>query len=135
MLFRGCTLTGAKERLDRLRESLAERRLVNRHNDEPFGQITFSASVADVFDHPDPRTALKAADEALYAANDRGPQSDPRRAQAGHRSLKGQERACRRTSRTTDAGTAKPMPTLPSNGARIAVLIGPVGPKLRFWPC
>jgi len=72
MLFRGCTLTEAKERLDRLRESLAERRLVNRHNDEPFGQITFSAGVADVFDHPDPRAALKAAHEALYGAKTGG---------------------------------------------------------------
>jgi diguanylate cyclase len=72
MLFRGCTLSEAKERLDRLREGLAERRLVNRHNDEPFGQITFSAGVADVFDHPDPRAALKAADEALYAAKTGG---------------------------------------------------------------
>lgn len=72
MLFRGATLGEAKLRLDAVREKLADRRLVNRKTDEPFGQITFSAGVADVFDFPDPRSALKAADEALYAAKQGG---------------------------------------------------------------
>ena len=72
MLFRGTTLSEAKERLDDIREKLAHRRLVNRKTDQPFEQITFSAGVADVFDFPDPRAALKAADEALYAAKQGG---------------------------------------------------------------
>lgn len=72
MLFRGVSLTEAHKRLDGLREQMAERRLVNRKTDEPLGQITFSAGVADVFDFPDPRAALKAADEALYAAKQAG---------------------------------------------------------------
>ena len=42
--------------------------MVNRANDTPFGKVTFSAGIADVFEYPDPREALKAADEALYAA-------------------------------------------------------------------
>ncbi|MDX3911155.1 MAG: GGDEF domain-containing protein [Sphingobium sp.] len=72
MLFRGATLTEAKKRLDDVREQMAERRLVNRKTDEAFGRITFSAGIADVFDHSDPRAALRAADEALYAAKEAG---------------------------------------------------------------
>lgn len=72
MLFRGISLSEAHKKLDGLREQMAERRLVNRKTDEPLGQITFSAGVADVFDFPDPRAALKAADEALYAAKQGG---------------------------------------------------------------
>ena len=68
MLFRGQTLTEAQAKLDSLREALADRRLVNRANDQPFGQVTFSAGIADVFACGDPRTALRAADTALYRA-------------------------------------------------------------------
>lgn len=72
MLFRGVTLTEAKQRLDDVREKMADRRLVNRKTDEAFGKITFSGGIADVFEHPDPRAALRAADEALYAAKEGG---------------------------------------------------------------
>lgn len=72
MLFRAISLTEAHKKLDDLREQMADRRLVNRKTDEPLGQITFSAGIADVFDFPDPRAALKAADEALYAAKEGG---------------------------------------------------------------
>lgn len=72
MLFRGANVREAQARLDAVRETLAERRLVNRKTDTPFGQITFSAGIADVFDFADPRQALKAADEALYAAKEGG---------------------------------------------------------------
>lgn len=68
MLFRGLTPTEAAAKLDDAREALADRRLINRKTDEPFGQITFSGGVADVFGYGDPRAALKAADEALYKA-------------------------------------------------------------------
>ncbi|WP_294029102.1 diguanylate cyclase [Sphingopyxis sp.] len=72
MLFRGLTPTQAAEKLDDAREALADRRLINRKTDEPFGQITFSGGVADVFGYGDTRAALKAADEALYRAKDDG---------------------------------------------------------------
>lgn len=68
MLFRGLTPTQAAEKLNDAREGLAVRRLINRKTDEPFGQITFSGGVSDVFGHGDTRAALKAADEALYRA-------------------------------------------------------------------
>jgi diguanylate cyclase len=68
MLFRGLTPTQAAEKLDDAREALADRRLINRKTDEPFGQITFSGGVADVFGYGDTRAALKAADDALYKA-------------------------------------------------------------------
>ena len=54
------------------REAMAERRLVNRANDMPFGKITFSGGVADVFAYSSHRDALKAADEALYVAKAEG---------------------------------------------------------------
>jgi diguanylate cyclase len=68
MLFRGLTPTQAAGKLDDAREALADRRLINRKTDEPFGQITFSGGVADVFGYGDTRAALKAADAALYKA-------------------------------------------------------------------
>lgn len=72
VLFRGLALAEAYERLDDTRDSLAERRMVNRATDVPFGKVTFSAGIADVFHYPDPREALKAADEALYVAKQEG---------------------------------------------------------------
>lgn len=72
MLFRGIPLSEAKERLNAVREDLADRRLINRKSDKPFGQITFSGGVADVFAYGDPRAALRAADEALYVAKENG---------------------------------------------------------------
>lgn len=72
VLFRGKPLGEAFSQLDQTRDGLAERRMVNRANDMPFGKVTFSAGIADVFEYPDPREALKAADEALYAAKQEG---------------------------------------------------------------
>ncbi|MFM5932416.1 MAG: diguanylate cyclase [Novosphingobium sp.] len=72
MLFRGKTAREAFAPLDTMRETLATRRLVNRANDTPFGQVSFSAGLADLFAFPNPRAALKAADEALYLAKERG---------------------------------------------------------------
>jgi diguanylate cyclase len=72
MLIRGGSLEDAFAKLDRLREQLAERRLVNRATEQPFGQVSFSAGIADVFASGDPRTALRAADAALYRAKQTG---------------------------------------------------------------
>ena len=72
VLLRGSTLAQAYDLLDETRANLAERRLVNRANDMPFGKVTFSAGIADLFEYPDPRAALKAADEALYVAKAEG---------------------------------------------------------------
>ena len=71
-LFRDVPLAEAVASLDRLREEMAERRLVNRATDLPFGQVTFSGGVADVFAFPGRRAALKAADAALYRAKAEG---------------------------------------------------------------
>ena len=38
----------------------------------PFGRVTFSGGVADIFAYAEPRQALKAADEALYVAKSKG---------------------------------------------------------------
>jgi diguanylate cyclase len=72
MLFRGDSPEKALERLDALREALAARNFVNRHNDQPIGRVTFSAGIADAFAYPDPREALRAADRALYKAKETG---------------------------------------------------------------
>ncbi|WP_082660343.1 GGDEF domain-containing protein [Sphingopyxis sp. H050] len=72
MLFRGLPPSEAAKKLDEARESLANRRLINRKTDQPFGQITFSGGVADVFGFGDARAALKAADDALYRAKESG---------------------------------------------------------------
>lgn len=71
-LIRGKNLEQTWQVLDNAREAMAERRLVNRANDMPFGKITFSGGVADVFAYPKPGDALKAADEALYVAKAQG---------------------------------------------------------------
>ena len=72
MLFRGLTKRESQMKLDEARELMANRRFINRTTDEPIGQITFSGGVADVFAFPDPREALRAADEALYRAKQGG---------------------------------------------------------------
>ena len=72
MLFRGNSPEEALERLDGLREALAARNFVNRHNEQPIGRVTFSAGIADAFAYPDPREALRAADRALYKAKESG---------------------------------------------------------------
>lgn len=72
VLFSGCTAQVAAARLDEAREMLANRKLMNRRTQQPFGQVTFSAGVADVFGYPTPNEALAAADAALYAAKQAG---------------------------------------------------------------
>jgi diguanylate cyclase len=72
VLFRNVALPDAVASLDRLRQEMADRRLVNRANDQPFGQVTFSGGIADVFAFADRRAALRAADAALYRAKREG---------------------------------------------------------------
>lgn len=72
MLFRGLNAAEASKQLDHAREAFGSRNFVNRTTDEPIGRITFSAGVANVFAHEDPRAALQAADAALYRAKEGG---------------------------------------------------------------
>ncbi|HQS96814.1 GGDEF domain-containing protein [Novosphingobium sp. 17-62-19] len=72
VLFRALSPEKAWDRLDYAREELAERRLVNRSTDMPFGRITFSGGIADIFAYTGKSKALRAADEALYAAKQSG---------------------------------------------------------------
>lgn len=72
LLFRGRHLQAAFDALDEARAMLAARKLVNRRNKLPFGQITISGGVADVFAFGSPNVALAAADEALYRAKEGG---------------------------------------------------------------
>ena len=72
MLFRGSSTEEAHQLLDDARAELAARKLVNRRTEQPFGQVTFSGGIADVFAYPDARLALAAADEALYRAKEAG---------------------------------------------------------------
>lgn len=72
VIFRAITPEKAWQRLDGAREEISERRLVNRATDMPFGKITFSGGIADVFAYDSKSEALRAADEALYTAKQSG---------------------------------------------------------------
>jgi len=72
MLFRGKTAAQACAAVDKVREDLSTRSLVNRVNGERMERVTFSAGVANVMAYDDPRAALKAADRALYLAKEHG---------------------------------------------------------------
>jgi diguanylate cyclase len=72
VLLRNHTIDQAWKKIDHAREEIAQRRLINRANDTPFGRITFSGGVADVFAYTGKSAALKAADDALYAAKQSG---------------------------------------------------------------
>lgn len=72
VLLRGKTIDEAWRTLDEARGTMADRRLVNRATDVPFGRITFSCGVADLLAYPGKGEALKAADDALYDAKNSG---------------------------------------------------------------
>lgn len=72
VLFRALTPQKAWDRLDQARQSIADRRLINRATDMPFGRVTFSGGIADVFAYDKRSDALRAADDALYAAKQSG---------------------------------------------------------------
>lgn len=72
VLLRGLALEQARSLLDEQRQRLTERKLVNRRTEQPFGRISFSAGIADVFAYATASDALAAADEALYEAKEQG---------------------------------------------------------------
>jgi diguanylate cyclase len=72
MLFRGKTTDQVFTALDNAREAMAQRRFVNRDTEQAIGTVTFSGGVADVYAFANSRTALKAADGALYKAKEAG---------------------------------------------------------------
>jgi diguanylate cyclase len=59
-------------RVDSIRRAQALRRLINRETGKGFGQITFSAGVAEITEYNDMRSALARADAALYRAKNGG---------------------------------------------------------------
>ncbi len=72
LLFSAMDKDQAFQAIDDARLKLARRRLMNRETGQPYGQITFSAGVAQVNQFDNPRAALAAADEALYRAKEAG---------------------------------------------------------------
>ena len=72
ILFRRVDLEKASEQLNLARQRLAMRKFRNRENDEPIGNVTFSAGLADIFAYDSKSSALKAADQALYDAKESG---------------------------------------------------------------
>ena len=71
-LFRGATPDVARASLDRVRQDLERRKMINQRTGEPYGAITFSAGVASAFGFADCRAAFAAADDALYRAKESG---------------------------------------------------------------
>lgn len=69
-LFDSPDVLAARAALDRMRERLKTRSLVDRTSGVPIGQLTFSAGLTTIGGQP--RAALRAADEALYAAKRAG---------------------------------------------------------------
>jgi diguanylate cyclase len=72
LLFRGRTAQEACAVVDKAREDLLDRSLVNRSTGERMEPVTFSGGVANVLAYDDARAALKAADRALYLAKEHG---------------------------------------------------------------
>lgn len=72
LLLYGLDKEAARSRVDAIRRAQALRRLVNRDTGQGFGQITFSAGVAEITEYSDMRSALARADAALYRAKNEG---------------------------------------------------------------
>jgi diguanylate cyclase len=72
VLFYGLDKQAALAKLDSIRRAQAARRLRDRFTGQPFGQITFSAGIAEVTEDSDTRSALARADAALYQAKAAG---------------------------------------------------------------
>lgn len=72
LLLYGLDKEAAQGRVDAIRRAQAVRRLVNRDSGQGFGQVSFSAGVAQIVDYSDMRSALARADAALYRAKEQG---------------------------------------------------------------
>lgn len=72
VLFPGHSPGQAMALLDAVRARVAERRMINRSTDLPFGLVTISGGIADAIACGDLESALSAADGALYAAKNAG---------------------------------------------------------------
>lgn len=72
LMFYGLEKEAAFEKFDGVRRAMALKQLMNRETGKPFGKVTFSGGIALVNDFEDPRSALAAADEALYEAKQTG---------------------------------------------------------------
>jgi diguanylate cyclase len=72
LLFRGLDLGAAARELDAARARFSVRHFVDKVSGRPIGAITFSGGIVDAFAYPDLSSALRAADEALYRAKERG---------------------------------------------------------------
>ncbi|MET1753895.1 GGDEF domain-containing protein [Novosphingobium sp. RD2P27] len=72
VVLRGRNANETRALIDEVRADLASRHMVNRTTEVPFGQITFSAGIAEVHAYTGVREALRAADDALYQAKRTG---------------------------------------------------------------
>jgi diguanylate cyclase len=72
LLFRAMTIDAAFDIIDKARDNLSERSLVLKDRNERLERITFSAGISDIFAHGTVRSALEAADQALYKAKQSG---------------------------------------------------------------
>lgn len=72
VILRGRNADESQSLIDGVRADLASRRMINRATEVPFGQITFSAGIAQIQAYAEAREALRAADDALYQAKRTG---------------------------------------------------------------
>lgn len=72
LLLHTDTVEQAHAQLDSARRELASRKFVAKLQNRPIGKVTFSAGIADVLAYENPRDALAAADDALYASKENG---------------------------------------------------------------
>ena len=72
LLFQDCTLEEAAAEIDRIREGLMARKLVDKDSGKPMGQVSFSAGVATLEDFTQMHATIEKADAALYAAKNAG---------------------------------------------------------------
>lgn len=72
LLFQDMTLEEAAAEIDRIREGLMERKLVDKESGRPISQLSFSAGVAELSDFNEIHSTIERADAALYAAKNAG---------------------------------------------------------------
>lgn len=72
MIFEGHDGPSAAAIVDRTRDALASRSLINQESGMPIGRVTFSAGIATVRRLDDPAATIRLADTALYVAKQTG---------------------------------------------------------------